>query len=122
MRRCMTGGQFCALRKADAETMYRVIARDRLTWTLLLPGVLTDFLNHPQPGRYDLTSLRFAIGYANMMPDIVAELTADFCDRFLRRVRPERILISACPWRFRSRRDAELAQAAVAADGGAHRR
>ena len=82
----VTGGLFCALRKADAETMFRVIARDRLTWTLLLPGVLTDFLHHPRRLNYDLTNLRFAIGYANMMPDIIAELTAafsiDFYDAF----------------------------------------
>jgi acyl-CoA synthetase (AMP-forming)/AMP-acid ligase II len=56
-----------------------MIARDRLTWTLLLPGVLTDFLNHPRRGDYDLSSLRFAIGYANMMPGIVAQL-ASACD------------------------------------------
>lgn len=74
----ITGGRFCALIKADAQTMFRVIDRDRLTWTLLLPGVLTDFLNHPRRGDYDLTSLRFAIGYANMMPDIIAQLTATF--------------------------------------------
>jgi acyl-CoA synthetase (AMP-forming)/AMP-acid ligase II len=72
----LTGGLFCALRKADPETMFRTIARDRLTWTLLLPGVLTDFLNHPRRREHDLSSLRFAIGYANMMPDIIAELTA----------------------------------------------
>jgi acyl-CoA synthetase (AMP-forming)/AMP-acid ligase II len=82
----LTGGTFCALRKADAEMMFRVTARDRLSWTLLLPGVLTDFLNHPRRGDYDLSSLRFAIGYANMMPDIVAQLTAafdiDFYDAF----------------------------------------
>jgi fatty-acyl-CoA synthase len=73
-----TGGVFCPLRKADPETMFRVIGRDRLTWTLLLPGVLTDFLNHPRRRDFDLSSLRFAIGYANMMPDIIAELTATF--------------------------------------------
>ncbi len=78
----LTGGVFCALRKADPETMFRVIARDRLSWTLLLPGVLTDFLNHPRRSDYDLSSLRFAIGYANMMPDIVAQLTATFSIRF----------------------------------------
>jgi fatty-acyl-CoA synthase len=82
----VTGGVFCALRKADPETIFRVIARDRLTWTLLLPGVLTDVLDHPRRADYDLSSLRFAIGYANMMPDIVARLTAamniDFYDAF----------------------------------------
>jgi non-ribosomal peptide synthetase component E (peptide arylation enzyme) len=58
----VTGGTYCALRKADTETMFGVTARDRLSWTLLLPGVLTDFLNHPRRGDYDLSSLRFAIG------------------------------------------------------------
>jgi acyl-CoA synthetase (AMP-forming)/AMP-acid ligase II len=77
-----TGGVFCALRKADPQTMFRVIARDRLTWTLLLPGVLTDFLNHPRRGDHDLSSFRFAIGYANMMPDIIASLTAACSIRF----------------------------------------
>jgi fatty-acyl-CoA synthase len=82
----VTGGIFAALRKADVETMFRVMARDRLTWTLLLPGVLTDFLQHPQRGDYDLSSFRFAVGYANMMPDIIAQLTQacgiDFYDAF----------------------------------------
>jgi acyl-CoA synthetase (AMP-forming)/AMP-acid ligase II len=77
-----TGGVFCALRKADPETMCRAISRDRLTWTLLLPGVLTDFLDHPRRGEFDLSSLRFAIGYANMMPDIVADLTRKLSIRF----------------------------------------
>jgi len=74
------------LSKADSEAMFRAIERHRLSWTLLLPGVLTDFLNHPRRGNYDLSSFRFAIGYANMMPDIIAQLTAacniDFYDAF----------------------------------------
>ena len=82
----MTGGVYATLRKADVETMFRVMARDRLSWTLLLPGVLTDFLHHPRRDDYDLSAFRFAIGYANMMPDIIAQLTAacriDFYDAF----------------------------------------
>ncbi len=82
----LTGGVYATLRKADPETMFRVMERDRLTWTLLLPGVLTDFLHHPRRGDYDLGSFRFAIGYANMMPDIIAQLTAacgiDFYDAY----------------------------------------
>ncbi len=82
----MTGGICATLRKADAETMFRLIERHHLTWTLLLPGVLTDFLNHPRRKDYDLSSFRFAIGYANMMPDLIAQLTAacdiDFYDAF----------------------------------------
>lgn len=82
----LTGGTFCALAKADAPTMCRVIERDRLTWTLLLPGVITDFLHTPARTGHDLSSLRFAIGYANMMPNVVTELTTtfgiDFYDAF----------------------------------------
>ncbi len=82
----LTGGRFAALRRADPETMFRVIERDRLTWTLLLPGVITDVLHHPGRAEHDLSSFRFAIGYANMMPTVVEQLTAafdiDFCDAF----------------------------------------
>lgn len=81
-----TGGTYGTLRKADAETMFRMIERDRLSWTLLLPGVITDFLNHPKRTEYDLSSFRLAIGYANMMPHVVQRLTEacgiDFYDAF----------------------------------------
>lgn len=82
----MTGGTYATFSKADPETMFKVIERDRLTWTLLLPGVLTDFLHHPRRTDFDLSSFRFAIGYANMMPAAVQELTRecdiDFYDAF----------------------------------------
>lgn len=81
-----TGGTFATLPRADVGEMFRLIERDRLSWTLLLPGVITDFLNHPQRSAHDLSSLRFAIGYANMMPQVVADLTRafdiDFFDAF----------------------------------------
>lgn len=82
----LTGGRFCALATADTETMFGAIERDRLTWTLLLPGVITDVLHHKRRTDFDLTSLRFTIGYANMMPAVVAQLTEafdiDFNDAF----------------------------------------
>jgi acyl-CoA synthetase (AMP-forming)/AMP-acid ligase II len=65
--------------------MFAAIERERLTWTLLLPGVITDFLQHPRRGDYDLSSMRFAIGYANMMPQVVKAFTrsvGDFWDAF----------------------------------------
>jgi fatty-acyl-CoA synthase len=66
--------------------MYEAIQRHRLTWTPMLPGVITDFLRHPDRGRYDLSSFRFALGYANLMPTVVEEFTrelgADFYDCF----------------------------------------
>ena len=82
----LTGGTYGTLRQADPETMFRMIERDRLSWTLLLPGVITDFLDHPRRREFDLSSLRFAIGYANMMPSVVQRLTEtlglDFYDAF----------------------------------------
>jgi fatty-acyl-CoA synthase len=78
----LTGGRFCALRTADPVTMFAAIERDRLTWTLLLPGVITEVLQHERRRDFDLSSLRFAIGYANMMPTVVARLTEEFGIRF----------------------------------------
>ncbi len=72
----LTGGTYATLRRADVEMMFKMIERDRLSWIPLLPGVLTDFLNHPRRGEFDLSSLRFAAGYANMSPRLVKELTA----------------------------------------------
>ncbi|MQA84286.1 MAG: AMP-binding protein [Streptosporangiales bacterium] len=71
----MTGGKFYPVPRAEPERLFRAIADERLTWTLLLPGVITDFLHHPKREDYDLSSLRFAFGYANMMPQVVRELT-----------------------------------------------
>jgi fatty-acyl-CoA synthase len=72
----LTGGKFATFEKADPEAMFAAIERHRLTWTAMLPGVITDFLDHPRRSSYDLTSLRFALGYANMMPRVVQNFTA----------------------------------------------
>jgi len=78
----LSGGTYAALSEARPEAIMRRIERDRLTWTLLLPGVITDLLNHPAKDSYDLASFRFAIGYANMMPEVVQQLTRRFRIRF----------------------------------------
>lgn len=82
----MTGGTYATLRRADIPTMFRLIERDRLSWTLLLPGVISHFMDDPSRTGHDLASLRFAIGYANMMPQLVSRLTEtfdiDFYDAF----------------------------------------
>ena len=81
----LTGGRFACLRRADPARILDLVERDRLSWTLLLPGVITDVLAEPV-GERDLGSFRFAIGYANMMPTVVEKLTAKygirFCDAF----------------------------------------
>ena len=71
----LTGGRFHTFEKADPVAMFAGIQRHRLTWTPLLPGVITDFMHHPDRTSYDLSSLRFALGYANMMPRVVEEFT-----------------------------------------------
>jgi fatty-acyl-CoA synthase len=73
----LTGGKVATFEKAEAAAMYRLIERERLTWTLLLPGVITDFLHYPEREAYDTTSMRFAIGYANMMPQVVKAFTTE---------------------------------------------
>jgi acyl-CoA synthetase (AMP-forming)/AMP-acid ligase II len=82
----LSGGAFAVCSRAEPERMFTLIERHRLTWTLLLPGVITDFLHHPKRTAYDLSSLRFAFGYANMMPQVVKDLTAavglDYYDAF----------------------------------------
>jgi fatty-acyl-CoA synthase len=81
-----TGGTYATFQSADVAQMFALIERDRLSWSLLLPGVITSFLDHPERGAHDLSSLRFFIGYANMMPQVVARLTeacqVDFYDAF----------------------------------------
>jgi acyl-CoA synthetase (AMP-forming)/AMP-acid ligase II len=72
----LSGGRFHTFETADPVALYRGIERHRLTWTALLPGVITDFMHHPERTRHDLSSLRFALGYANMMPRVVQEFTA----------------------------------------------
>ena len=81
----LTGGRVATFERPDPEAMFAAIEGERLTWTLLLPGVITTFLQHPRRGEYDLSSLRFAIGYANMMPAVVSAFTAElgeFWDAF----------------------------------------
>jgi acyl-CoA synthetase (AMP-forming)/AMP-acid ligase II len=72
----LTGGKFATFEQADPPSLFRGIARHRLTWTAMLPGLITDFLHHPERTDHDLSSLRFTLGYANMMPRVVQEFTA----------------------------------------------
>ncbi|TQC45411.1 long-chain fatty acid--CoA ligase [Rhodococcus sp. WS4] len=82
----LTGGRYATFAKTDVEQMYARIESERLSWTLLLPGVITNFLDNPARADHDLSSLRFAIGYANMMPHVIERLTRecslDFYDAF----------------------------------------
>lgn len=82
----LKGGRFATFESPDPPSLFAAIERHRLTWTVLLPGVITDFIHHPARREHDLSSLRFALGYANMMPAVVAEfcreLDAGFWDTY----------------------------------------
>lgn len=69
----VTGGCFAALPAFDPAVMFRLIEQHRLTWTILVPGTVTAFAQHPELGRHDLSSLRFAGGYADLLSDSVLE-------------------------------------------------
>lgn len=71
----LSGGKFATFERADPAALFRGIERHRLTWTSMLPGLITDFLHHPDRAKHDLSSLRFTLGYANMMPRVVQEFT-----------------------------------------------
>lgn len=74
----LSGGRWATFDTIDIPAMYAAIERYRLTWMPLLPGVFTDFMDHPARTQHDLSSLRFGFGYGNMMPQAVKE----FCTLF----------------------------------------
>ena len=82
----LSGGKFATVGKAEPERMFRAIDRGRLTWAVLIPGLVTDFLDHPQRSGYDLSSLRSVMASGNLMPEAVQPVTAalgvDFYDIF----------------------------------------
>lgn len=75
----LVGGQFAALPKADPELMYRMFSERRMTYTLLLPGVMTDFMRFPDRSRYDISSFRVAAGYANLLS---SQIHTEFMETF----------------------------------------
>jgi fatty-acyl-CoA synthase len=68
-----SGGIYATFPKVEIETMYALTGQHRLSWSVLVPGVITDFLHHPRREEFDLGSLRYVIIYANMMPMVCEE-------------------------------------------------
>ncbi|WP_241686146.1 class I adenylate-forming enzyme family protein [Halorubrum amylolyticum] len=70
-----SGGKYVTMPEPDIEQMYELVEEEELTNTLLLPGVLQPFVNHPKRDEYDLTSFQATGGYANLIsPDTLQEL------------------------------------------------
>jgi fatty-acyl-CoA synthase len=54
------GGVHVLLRKVDPVEIFRLIERERVTKLAAVPAIYNALVNHPEAGRYDLSSLRLA--------------------------------------------------------------
>ncbi len=73
----LSGGRYAVLPGSDPEPMYRMIDRHRLTWTILVPGTVTAFARHRARPSYDLSSMRFAAGYGDLLTTAVLQEFSD---------------------------------------------
>jgi fatty-acyl-CoA synthase len=68
----MMGGTHVMLRKFDAVTAFEAIERHRVTRLLGVPFIFNSLLNHPDLGKYDLSSLhRLVAGGAPSSPTLI---------------------------------------------------
>jgi acyl-CoA synthetase (AMP-forming)/AMP-acid ligase II len=66
----LRGGTHVIMRKFDPDELLRVIERERVSWTFLVPTMIYMLLDDPALARYDHASLRTIIyGAAPMSPD-----------------------------------------------------
>ena len=65
----MAGGTHVLLPKFDPVQAFRTIETQRITYTLLVPTMLNTLVNHPDIGRYDLTSVGMCEYGGSPMPD-----------------------------------------------------
>ncbi|MGH2403152.1 MAG: long-chain-fatty-acid--CoA ligase, partial [bacterium] len=56
-----SGGTHVMLRKIDPLEIFRLIQAERVTTVLGVPTIYNTLVNHPEIGRYDLSSLRIAV-------------------------------------------------------------
>ena len=65
----MAGGCHVSLSKFDALAAMEAISRHRVTYVLFVPTMVGMLLDHPEFGRFDLTSVRYCEYGAAPMPD-----------------------------------------------------
>ncbi|MBK4720865.1 AMP-binding protein [Azospirillum sp. YIM DDC1] len=63
------GGTICLLRDFDPDTALAAIERERLTGAWFAPVMVGRILSHPERGRYDVSSLKWAIGGGERTPE-----------------------------------------------------
>jgi long-chain acyl-CoA synthetase len=64
----LIGGAHAILPKFDLNNLMKVIERDRVTSTVLVPTMINFLINHPDIGKHDLSSLRRVTYGASPMP------------------------------------------------------
>jgi len=64
----LRGGRSLILPGFDVELLLRTIEKERVTHLLLVPTMINMMLNHPDIGRYDLSSIRVIFYSASPMP------------------------------------------------------
>lgn len=73
-----TGGTYFAVASPDPSLLVDSVSRHHLTWMPLLPGMFKPFLDSASQHPSKLSSLRFAFGYANLVPALVQDFTKLF--------------------------------------------
>ncbi|MFC5357769.1 AMP-binding protein [Azospirillum himalayense] len=63
------GGTICLLRDFDPDTALAAIEREQLTGAWFAPVMVGRILSHPERGRYDVSSLKWAIGGGERTPE-----------------------------------------------------
>jgi long-chain acyl-CoA synthetase len=80
----LVGGKIALQRGFDAEAVMKMIEREKLTVTVLLPMMYAAILNHPRRADFDLSSLRLCIwGMAPMPKDLTTRLVKEICPNFV---------------------------------------
>ena len=79
------GGTHVMLRKIDPVEIFRLIQTERVTDIRGVPAIFNALVNHPELGRYDLSSLRLAMsGGAPPAPALVKAMLERFgCEVFV---------------------------------------
>jgi len=66
----LTGGKVVLAQEPDAELIFELVERERVTWICAVPAMVVNWLNHPQLGRADLSSLKsLAVGGSRLNPE-----------------------------------------------------
>jgi fatty-acyl-CoA synthase len=78
------GGTHVMLRKIDPVEIFRLVQAERVTDVRGVPAIFNALLNHPDAGRYDLSSLRLALcGGAPPPPALVKAVRERFGCEFI---------------------------------------